>query len=51
MAPIYGARLVNVIFGTITAGLNLRIGKTAVRETNGMVLHDSDLLSARHDFL
>jgi len=27
MAPIYGARLVNVIFGTITAGLNLKIGK------------------------
>ena len=27
MAPIYGARLVNVIFGTIIAGLNLRIGK------------------------
>lgn len=27
MAPIYGARLVNVILGTITAGLNLKIGK------------------------
>ena len=30
MAPIYGARLVNVIFGTITAGLNLKIGRAHV---------------------